>query len=260
METKSEIIKSEHSASPDTLIQLAIQKDVDVSKLEKLMELRERWESNEARKLFLEAMSKFQSECPPLLKTKKVAFKDVRYNYAPLGEIAATITPKLRECSLSYRWEMNDTNGSIQCTCIVSHVAGHSEKTTMSANKDASGGKNEIQQRGSTITYLQRYTLIGALGISTADEDNDGQTQQNNGTPEVKAAASSAAPQAPVKAYSKGEDTRPWLNDKQYKQALERINAGNLDVYHKTVEQFRMKRDYRKVLDEAFNLSKSFIE
>lgn len=59
---------------------------------------------------------------------------------------------------------------------------------------------------------------------------------------------------------SKGEDTRPWLNDNQYKQALQRINGGNLDVYHKTVEQFRMKRDYKKVLDEAYELSKSFIQ
>ncbi len=44
----------------------------------------------------------------------------------------------------------------------------------MSAGKDASGSKNDIQQKGSTQTYLQRYTLIGALGLSTADEDVDG--------------------------------------------------------------------------------------
>jgi hypothetical protein len=44
----------------------------------------------------------------------------------------------------------------------------------MEAGKDMSGGKNDIQQIGSTQTYLQRYTLIGGLGLSTADEDNDG--------------------------------------------------------------------------------------
>jgi len=53
----------------------------------------------------------------------------------------------------------------------------------MSAKKDSSGNKNEIQARGSAITYLQRYTLIAALGISTADEDNDGQTVQPQSEP-----------------------------------------------------------------------------
>jgi uncharacterized protein (DUF3820 family) len=51
---------------------------------------------------------------------------------------------------------------------------GHSESTTLSAAKDGSGNKNDIQARGSAATYLQRYTLIGALGLTTANEDVDG--------------------------------------------------------------------------------------
>jgi hypothetical protein len=34
--------------------------------------------------------------------------------------------------------------------------------------------KNPIQARGSAIDYMKRYTLIGALGITTADTDIDG--------------------------------------------------------------------------------------
>jgi hypothetical protein len=43
----------------------------------------------------------------------------------------------------------------------------------MSGEPDTSGGKNNIQAKGSTMTYLQRYTLNLALGICTED-DNDG--------------------------------------------------------------------------------------
>lgn len=69
--------------------------------------------------------------------------------------------------------------------CIISHVDGHDESTTMSAEADTSGNKNAIQSRGSSVTYLQRYTLIGALGISTADEDVDGQgTKEEAAVPE----------------------------------------------------------------------------
>jgi hypothetical protein len=44
----------------------------------------------------------------------------------------------------------------------------------MSAPADKSGGKNDIQAMASTVTYLRRYTLTGALGITTGNDDNDG--------------------------------------------------------------------------------------
>jgi hypothetical protein len=58
-------------------------------------------------------------------------------------------------------------------TCRVSHVAGHYEETKMIGEPDQSGGKNNIQAKGSTMTYLQRYTLNTLLAIATED-DNDG--------------------------------------------------------------------------------------
>lgn len=251
--TKALTIQDE---TPNALIKLAIDKNVDIDKLEKLMQMQERWQANEARKQFLESMSRFQNECPVLTKSKKVVFGNTKYNYAPLGEIFATIKDKLRACGLSYRWEMDDTNGSIHCTCIISHTAGHSEKTTMSANKDASGGKNEIQQRGSTITYLQRYTLIGALGISTADEDNDGQNHESPKT-EFEQPQNKPTTQRQSIPVSRGEDERPWLTEKQFHQAIEKINAGLWEIHEKTVATFRMKREYRKQLDEALEFSKT---
>lgn len=170
---------SVHNPTPQTLLSIAIEKGVDMGQLEKLMDLQERWEKKEAKKAFLSAMSDFQSKVPVLDKNKKVDFSTknggrLHYNYADLGEIASCIKDTLRECGLSYRWEIADEEGQIKCTCIVSHIEGHSECTAMKAEKDDSGQKNSIQQKGSTITYLQRYTLIGALGITTANADVDG--------------------------------------------------------------------------------------
>jgi hypothetical protein len=81
----------------------------------------------------------------------------------------------LKENDLSYRWEINDDKDTLKVTCLVSHIAGHTERTTMTASPDTSGAKNAIQARGSALEYLKRYTLIGALGLSTADSDVDGQ-------------------------------------------------------------------------------------
>ena len=89
------------------------------------------------------------------------------------------------ECELSYRWEFQDIEDKIKCTCIVTHSMGHSENTTMTAGKDTTGNKNDIQSIGSTRTYLQRYTLIGALGLSTADQDMMDKPDNQGDNPKV---------------------------------------------------------------------------
>ena len=66
----------------------------------------------------------------------------------------------------------------------------------MSAPADSSGSKNPVQQIGSTMTYLQRYTLIGALGLTTADKDDDGRqgvdSQMPPDDPDLKSHAKAA--------------------------------------------------------------------
>tara|TARA_R100000541_G_C1889724_1_gene83409 strand:+ start:271 stop:987 length:717 start_codon:yes stop_codon:yes gene_type:complete len=157
------------TTSPMQLIEAAINSGADIEKLERLMDLQERWESNNARKAFFAALSKFNAECPTILK-KKSAHNS---KYAPLGDIHAQIKSTLVSCGLSFRFEQDHSSG-IEVTCLVSHELGHTEKATMKANADTSGSKSAIQAMASTVTYLMRYTLCSALGITTADEDMDG--------------------------------------------------------------------------------------
>lgn len=164
-------IENREVAAPDPMrmVQLAVEQNADVDKLSKLMDLQERWEANEARKAFLDAFARFQSEVPRISKTKA----GHNYKYAPLSDIAEQIRRTLEDCGLSYRFDIQDTGEIISVTCIVSHRLGHQERTTMTGAPDTSGSKNSIQSRGSTVSYLQRYSLIGALGLTTADEDID---------------------------------------------------------------------------------------
>lgn len=168
-----EIIPQE-SMNPAQLLTLAVDKDLDISKLERLMELQKAWQVDQARKAFFESMSKFQAEVPEIRKSKSVAFNEVKYNYAPLADVVRQIKETCRDCGLSYRWEIFDDKEIIKVTCMITHTDGHTEQTTMTATPDDSGKKNKIQQRGSSIEYLKRYTLIGALGLSTTDSDVDG--------------------------------------------------------------------------------------
>lgn len=176
MEKENQLAAQEQS--PTNLIALAIQQGADVEKLEKLMALQERWEAKEARKSFFTALSDFQRDCPVITKNKSAAFSSggskVGYKFATLDHIIAIVKEPLAKHGLSYRFEFKDEAGAISVTCVLTHLHGHSERTPMTAQADTSGAKNGIQARGSTLTYLQRYTLSGSLGISSADEDVDG--------------------------------------------------------------------------------------
>jgi hypothetical protein len=147
--------------------------------LKQLMDLQERHEASQARKAFDEALSAAKSEIPVISKNRVVNYEHnsgggmTSYRHEDLGEIARTVDPILSKHGLSYRFRTNSApNEPISVTCIVSHRLGHSEENTLSAGRDDSGKKNQIQQMGSTITYLQRYTLKAALGLAAAADDD----------------------------------------------------------------------------------------
>ena len=169
--------------SQNSLIVLALQNNASIETLERLMALEERFNANKSKTAFYSDMSMLQSDIPDLMKTKKVNFqaKDggapVKYDYIPLGDINKKLKPYLKKYGFSYRFVFTPTqNGLIKCDCIVTHKDGHQESTSMEAARDESGKKNNIQSIGSTRTYLQRYTLIAAFGLSTVEMDNDGRT------------------------------------------------------------------------------------
>jgi len=158
---------------PVNLIQMAIEKGAGIDTLKGLMDLQERWEKNEARKKFKSAMVDFQREKPELKKDSNVNFGNTKYAFNSLPNIQRAIDPVLSQHGLSYRWEQEQKeDGSIKITCIVSHISGHEESTYLVAKPDGSGSKNPIQQIGSTVSYLKRYTLEGACGLSS-DKDTD---------------------------------------------------------------------------------------
>lgn len=157
--------------SPMALVSAAVNSGADVDKLEKLMDLQERWEKKEAKKSFYKALAQFQSVCPDIIAKKQ----GHNSKYAPIGDIVAQIKKPLSESGLTYRFEQaQNDKGMIKITCIISHFDGHEERTSLSSDADKSGNKQAIQAIASAVTYLRRYTLTGALGIATADEDMDG--------------------------------------------------------------------------------------
>ena len=152
------------------MMQLAVELKADPAQLEKWMELQERYEANQAKKAYVSAMTDFRAQCPAIDRTRKAH----NSMYAGLSETIGKIKGLMSECGLSHRWQTEQADSKTSVSCVVTHIAGHSESTTLSAMPDKTGSKNDIQAIGSTISYLERYTLFALLGLASMYMDDDG--------------------------------------------------------------------------------------
>jgi hypothetical protein len=170
--------------SHTSLIALAISQNADVAKIEKLLELQEKYEINQARKAYFKAMAQFKASPLMIEKDKTVTYnaggKEVSYKHASLCNITQIISKKLSDFDLFASWKTSQVN-NVTVTCRIAHSAGHFEETSLSAGADTTGSKNAIQAIGSTITYLERYTLLALTGLATDDQDDDGKKAEDNG-------------------------------------------------------------------------------
>lgn len=170
------------------MIALAVERDdFDPDKLQKLLDVKERWDREEARKAYVSDMAAFKAEQIEIIKDKAVGYtnKDgtfTGYTHATIGNVVGVVCAALGRHGFSHRWDTKQDAGLITVTCVITHRMGHSESTALSGRPDDSGKKNAIQQTASTISYLQRYTLLAATGLATRDQEDD--DARSSGEPE----------------------------------------------------------------------------
>ena len=162
--------------SPAALMMVAIEKGFDLDKVARAMDLQERWEANEARKAYHDAMSGFKANPPEIEKDRHVKFQTSKgvteYDHASLANVTHKINSAMSQHGLSAAWKVSQAEKVITVTCTITHRLGHAESTSLSALPDDSGSKNSIQAVGSTISYLERYTLLALTGLATHDDDD----------------------------------------------------------------------------------------
>lgn len=167
--------------TPADLLTIALDKGADLDRLERLLTMQQTWEADQARKAYVDAMARFKAEPIRILKDQHVRFakKDgtvTEYDHASIGNVTQMICAALASHGFAHRWNIEQLDGRVVVTCIITHRLGHSEQTMLRALADDSGGKNGIQAIASTVTYLQRYTLLAATGLATSEGDDDGRS------------------------------------------------------------------------------------
>ncbi|PLY41677.1 single-stranded DNA-binding protein [Janthinobacterium sp. ROICE36] len=221
------------TVGPADLLRYALDSGADLDRLEKLMELQERDNANKARMAFVAAMAEFKKNAPTIFKDKNVSHSGISYDHATLGGICEVVIESLARHGISHDWDTKQPeSGMIVVSCSLTHVLGHSKSTTMEAPPDNSGKKNGIQQIASTVTYLQRYTLLGACGLATKDMDDDGR---------------GGAQEAPVAVVAA---PRP-IGPKGLVAAIAQIKAGKFTVARLVKENILTEDQLTQVNDEV---------
>lgn len=202
--------------TPSDMLAHALTNGASLDMVEKLMALQERWEANQARKAFDDAMARLREKMPRIVKDKVVDYthngRRTHYRYEDIDSVSSAISPVMAELGLSFRWRTDNSAKDIKVTCVITHRDGHYEETSLSAAPDTSAGRNAIQAVGSATTYLQRYTLKAALGLSAAadDDGHGGPDQREDERParQERQERQQTAPQQASKASSRDTYTR----------------------------------------------------
>jgi hypothetical protein len=164
--------------TPLSMIQLALQQGMGPEVLRDLFKLKQEVDADEARKAYDMAFAAFKAQSIRIVKNIEVTAGPLNgKKYADLLAVVEAVTDKLSAHGLSSSWKITkDEPQWIEVTCTLRHERGHAESVSMGGPPDAGGAKNAIQARASTVTYLQRYTLLAATGLAAGGQDNDGAT------------------------------------------------------------------------------------
>lgn len=175
------------AAPMSPMLRLAIENKLDVASIERLVALEERILAKNAEMAFHDAMAEFQRTVTTIRKTSTASFKtdsgaSVSYCFARLDEIARTIKDPLARVGLSYSWSSEIKDGMMVVTCTVRHRGGHSQSASFTSEIKGTKLMSGSQAAGAAVTFAERYSLIQALGLTTAEEDPDGQEERRVST------------------------------------------------------------------------------
>lgn len=205
--------------------------NVDIDKMQRLMEMHRDVQAARATVAYSEAFAAMQPHLPVIPEHGK---GHNNASYALWEDVNEIIKPVLSEFGFGLSFEVRDSQNGVEITAICSHREGHSARTSKTFPHDTSGNKNAIQAMGSSISYGKRYTASALLNLTSRKEDDDG--QRGGGRPVDPTPPPAVSAASLKKKDENGQDAWQRLLGDLQKDALD----------CKTVRQLeRLKGDYR---------------
>jgi hypothetical protein len=164
--------------SPMQMLAHAVQQGVPLETIRELRQIQKEWEADEARKAYAKALAAMKATIPiEVFKRKKVDVPGgAKFKHAELCDVVDAAVEAMGKFGFVHSWKPTaQTDEYLEITCIITHELGHKEETTLKSGYDSSNPKmSALHRLGSTVTYLERYTLVAALGVAAKNMDDDG--------------------------------------------------------------------------------------
>ncbi len=145
----------------------------DVSKMEKLVEMRNAELARVAEINFNNDFASMQAELPVIPCNGRGHNNS---KYALKADMVNLTKPFLQKYGFSLSFTTSQESGYITTKATLRHKDGHSISTELKLKDDNSGSKNVVQAIGSSQAYGERYTMKGILNLAISDDiaDDDG--------------------------------------------------------------------------------------
>ena len=166
------------------LVARAMDAGVPVESLRELVALKRELDKDAAAQAFAAAKAQFDIDCPPIVRrTDNTQFKTTTTHdgrqlyrrYADLEDIDSATKEPLAKNGLCYSWGDAVVDGDmLTIKCVLAHRGGHREQSAVTFPVSSQAGSSPQQKYATAITYAQRYSLIGVLGLTTCEDDTDG--------------------------------------------------------------------------------------
>lgn len=153
--------------------------DMDVNKLEKILDAQDRILDRQSKQEFQIALSAMQADLPVIekkggIKAKLRSGDVMKSKFAKYEDINRAIMPVMKAHGFSLTFATDQDQDNVIVTGVLRHKGGHQETTRLSIPLDTSGSKNAVQAVGSSLSYGKRYVATALLNLTTAGEDDDG--------------------------------------------------------------------------------------
>lgn len=152
---------------------------VDVSKMERLFEMRERMLTREAHLQFNASLKKAKEEMPAVLKNKYN--EQTKSHYANLESVSDAMDPVITAngFSLTFGTAPTSLEGHYLVICTLTHDGGHEKTYEAPIPIDNAGIKGTANKTlthafGSTMSYGRRYLKMMIFDVKTTDDDGNG--------------------------------------------------------------------------------------
>lgn len=171
-------IINQHESMVGLIEKALVNPDVDVAKMEKMLDVQERIYDKNAQIEFNRAMSLCQQEMPAIAKT--AANNQTNSKYAKYETIIIDTKPVYTKhgFSVSFAESKSDKDGYIRIEADLMHAQGHCKTYHADLPLDSAGikgsvNKTAVHATGSTFSYAKRYLFCMIFNVALANEDDD---------------------------------------------------------------------------------------